>query len=74
MGRGGYVDNYSYLPPILPHGRGIPPPPSRIPPYYTVRMSYRGDNPVYEIKIFLGKNLSPSLKGRRIYLSLWNIV
>jgi hypothetical protein len=36
-------------------GRGTPPPPSRIPPYYTVRMSYRGDNPVNEIKIFLGK-------------------
>jgi len=50
---------YSYLPPILPYGRGIPPPPSRIPPYYTVRMSYRGDNPVNEIKIFLGKICPP---------------
>jgi hypothetical protein len=37
-------------------------------------MSYRGDNPVNEIKIFLGKICPPSLKGRRIYLSIWNIV
>jgi hypothetical protein len=42
-----------------PMGRGIPPPPSRIPPYYTDKTSYRGDNPVNEIKIFLGKICPP---------------
>ena len=35
---------------LLPRGAGYTPPPPRIPPYYTVRMSYRGDNPLNQIK------------------------
>ena len=55
-----YTDKHPLWHGVYPH---MGPPPPRIPPYYTVRMSYRGYNPLNEIKIFLGK-ICPLPKGK----------